>query len=320
MERGKIVYMPQQVLAEAGQYLTERGYTVIVGNESYEDRHLAVCDAILLRTLPLKEDVLSKAPNLKVIGKNGVGVDSIDVEACTRRGIYVANTPAANYISVAEQTIMMMLGCARQLYALTRVFRDENPDFHRRDAYPGTELCGKTLAIVGCGRIGQHVAKLASAFGMHVIGYDPYMPADRFPDEIERVETIGEAFRQGDYLSLHMPGSEETRGMIGKEHFALMKPTAYFLNLARGSIVREADLIEALEKGVIAGAGLDVFECEPVPAGNPLLTMENVLATPHSAAGTKEALRRMAMTAAQSIDQALSGKRPDTAVNDPKRS
>ena len=317
MEKGPYVYLPQPVLPEAVDYLTEHGYTLLHGNGTFEERHLAICDAILLRTLPFDGSVLARAPRLRVVSKNGVGVDSIDVDACTRRGVYVTNTPEANYISVAEQTMLLMLGCARQLYAVTRFFRNETPDFHRRDAYPGRELCGKTLAIVGCGRIGRRVAELALAFGMRVLGYDPYLPPERFPVGVERLETLEEAFRQGDYVSLHIPGSVETRGLIGKEHFALMKPTAYFLNLARGSLVREDELIEALRTGVIAGAGLDVFAQEPVPGDNPLLTMENVLATPHAAADTTEALTRMALTAARSIDQALSGRRPDTAVNQP---
>lgn len=256
--------------------------------------------------------LMDVASSLKVISRTGAGVDNVDVEEATRRGILVLNTPTANSLSVAEHAVAMILSLSKQLAFLDASMR--KGDFKSRRLYLPVDVEGKTLGVIGCGPIGRLTAKKCrDAFSMRTLGYDPYVKTA--PEGIELFKTIPEILTQSDFVSLHVPLTPETRNLIGKKELAMMKPSAFLINAARGGIVNEADLAEALNAGTIAGAGLDVFEKEPPDAGSPLFTCKNLLMTPHSAALTKECVVRVAICAAKGIADYLGGKKPEFVVN-----
>ncbi|MGI6029217.1 MAG: hydroxyacid dehydrogenase [Candidatus Heteroscillospira sp.] len=310
------VYIPQYSGEAAKQYLLERGYELIEGNEKVCDpASLAVCDAIVSRALPLiREEDLALAPNLKVIGRYGVGVDNIDVEACTRHGVQVTNAPMSNYVSVAEHAWMFIMECAKNVTEVNELFRGEQHYFNARNTNSGCDLCGRTVGVLGLGRIGRRVAQYAAAFEMPVVAYDPFVPQEKAPAGVTMMSR-DEVLRTADFVTLHLPAMAETYHSIGKAEFEMMKPSAYFINCARGSIVDEAALIEALQTKVIAGAGVDVYEIEPPAADNPLLYMSNVVCSPHLAGATRDANDRMGLHAAQGIHEVLSGQKPTWPVN-----
>jgi len=314
------VLIPQDVAEEGKIFLRERGYEVKMGSGITEDviaREVVGCSAILARTATFSRKILEAEKGLKVIGRNGVGVDNIDVQAADELGIWVTNAPESNAATVAEHTMGLIIACARNFGRCEREFRAGN--FEVRNQVKGIDLEGKTLGLLGLGRIGGRVARMASAgFDMKVIGYDPFLPAERFPAEAVKVEDWDTLFAEADFVSLHLPSSPETKGSVGAGEFDLMKSSAYLINAARGEIVDEPELIRALQANKIAGCGLDVFMQEPPPVDNPLLSMDNVKLTPHNAALTAEAMMRMSMHAAQGIDEVLSGRRPTWPVNNPR--
>ncbi len=316
----KIVLIPQPIHEAGKAFLRERGYEIKMGSGiSVDDikRDIEGCIAVLLRTAEMPAEVLEAGRDLKVIARHGVGVDNIDLEAATRLGIWVTNAPESNSNSVAEHVIGLIIACARSTIRCDREFRSGN--FEIRNKLIGMDLEGKTLGIVGLGRIGRLVARKASlGLGMKVIGFDPYIASDRLPPGIQKVDDWNEVFESSDFVTLHLPANSETKGIVGKKEFALMKSSSYLINAARGEILAEGDLIAALKDGEIAGAGLDVFEKEPPERDNPLLSLDNVVVTPHNAALTEEAMIRMATHAAQGIDEVVSGKRPTWPVNEPK--
>jgi D-3-phosphoglycerate dehydrogenase len=311
---GYKVLIPQKISIEGENYLLERGYEIERGNGiSTEALAAAVvdCDAILARTEQYSASVLEAGKKLKVIGRHGVGVNNIDMETATRLGIQVTVTPLANSNTVAEQTLGVVLALARQLTRIDQEFRQGN--WAIRDQIKGMDLEGKTLGIAGLGKIGSLVAKKAAAFDMTVIAYDPYIEPSKVSANVKRVGSLEEVFSKADFVTLHLPYEKK---LIGKALFGLMKPTAYFINLSRGEIVFENELIEALQNKKIAGAALDVFETEPPNLkSNPLFSMPNVIVTPHNAALTTEATMRMALHAAQGIDEVLTGKTPTWPAN-----
>lgn len=308
------VLIPQKVAVEGEKYLLDRGYEIVTSDGISVDALKAAvvdCDAILARTAEFPAEVLEAGKKLKVIGRHGVGVNNIDVATATRLGIQVVFTPLANSNTVAEQTISMILALSRNLIYIERQFRQGNWEI--RNKLPGMDLEGKTLGIAGLGRIGSLVAKKAAALDMKVLGYDPYIDPTRIPDYVTRVNSLEDIFSQSDFVTLHMPFEKK---LVGKALFNLMKPSAYFLNLSRGEVVFENELIEALQNKKIAGAALDVFEPEPPDmVNNPLFKMDNVILTPHNAALTAESTQRMAVHAAQGIDEVLTGKTPSWPVN-----
>ena len=308
------VLIPQKVSAEGEKFLLDRGYEIVTSDGiTVEALKAAVadCDAILARTAEFPAEVLEAGKKLKVIGRHGVGTNNIDVAAATRLGIQVVFTPLANSNTVAEQTISMMLALSRNLLFIDRQFRHGNWEI--RNQLQGSDLAEKTLGIAGLGRIGSLVAKKASAFDVKVIGFDPFIDKAKIPANVEMVNSLEEIFSKSDFVTLHMPFEKK---LVGKSLFDLMKPTAYFINLSRGEVVFENDLIEALQNKKMAGAALDVFEPEPPDMlNNPLFKMDNVILTPHNAALTKEATQRMAVHAAQGIDEVLTGKTPTWPVN-----
>ena len=310
------IYIPQYSGEAAKQYLLERGYELIEGSDKICDpAALAVCDGIIARAVPLiREEDLEKAPNLKVIGRYGVGVDNIDVEACTRHGVQVTNAPLSNWVSVAEHAWLFIMECAKNVTKVNELFRGEQHYFNARNTDSGIDICGRTVGILGLGRIGRRLAQYALAFETTVIAYDPFVTQEMAPAGVTMMSR-DEVLKKADFISLHLPAMPETFHSIGKAEFAMMKPTAYFINCARGSVVDEAALIEALQTGEIAGAGIDVYEVEPPAGDNPLLYMSNVVCSPHLAGATKDANDRMGLHAAQGVHEVLSGQKPTWPVN-----
>ncbi|MCJ2512348.1 MAG: hypothetical protein KAS60_01250 [Thermoplasmata archaeon] len=269
-------------------------------------------DAIIVRSrTKVTEDVIQKGENLKVIGRAGVGVDNIDVEAATARKIPVVFSPRGSTVSVAELAMGHMISLARKLVFSDRSIRAGKWE---KKKYRGTELQGKVLGLVGAGRIGAEVAKRAKAFGMSVLAFDPYLSRE-IADEIgvELVE-LPRLLKEADFVSVHAILTPETKGLIGKEELDTMKQTVFLVNCARGGIIDEAALADALEGDRIAGAALDVFENEP-PRDSPLLRLENIHLTPHLGASTTEAQVRAGSIVAEQVLKVLGGERPNQIVN-----
>src|SRR5436190_12160909 len=230
--------------------------------------------------------VIEAAPRLRVVGRAGVGIDNVDVESATQRGIVVMNTPGGNTISTAELTFSMLMALARKI---PQAHASMKSGQWNRKEFQGVELYNKTLGILGMGRIGSEVARRAIAFGMRVLAYDPYLSHSRGKAlQVELFENLDEIYPQADFITVHMPMTEETKGMINKAAFAKMKKGVRVLNCARGGIINEADLVEAIKSGQVAGAALDVYECEPLPAPHPLRDLPQVIMTPHLGASTEE--------------------------------
>ena len=262
------------------------------------------------RTKVTKE-VLGRGSNLKVVGRAGVGVDNIDVETATARKIVVVNAPTASTVSVAELAIGHMISLARHLPMADRSVKEGRWE---KKGLEGRELSGKVLGLLGSGRIGGEVAKRAHAFGMEVIAFDPYLSlptADSLGIRLVDKESL---FRDADFVSVHAALTPETKGLVGQNELALMKRTAVLVNCARGEIVQEGALAEAVRSGTIAGAALDVFEKEP-PTGSPLLAAPHVVFSPHLGASTEEAQARAGEIIADQVLKTLDGKRPEFCVN-----
>ncbi|MHA1214580.1 MAG: hydroxyacid dehydrogenase [Candidatus Hodarchaeales archaeon] len=270
-------------------------------------------DAIIVRSATkITRDMIQEAKKLKVIGRAGVGVDNIDVEAATEKNIAVVNSPRASTYSVAEMAMTFMLSLSRKIVeADTKTKQGLWP----KKQLKGRELYGKTLGFVGCGRIGSEVAKRARAFGMECVAYDPYLPKE-IADKVgvKLISKLEEVLEIADYISIHALLTDETKGMIGKKEFDRIKPSAYLINCARGGIVDEDALYNALKEKKIAGAGLDVFQIEPAKE-NKLFELENVYVSPHIAASTIEAQERAGEIIAQQIKLVLGGKKPEFCVN-----
>jgi D-3-phosphoglycerate dehydrogenase len=315
------VLIPQDVAQPGKDYLRERGHEIKMGSGITAEAiatDVVDCDAILARTAPFPAKVLEAGKKLKVISRHGVGYDNIDVARATELGIWVTFAPESNANTVAEHTIGCILTLARNFIQLDRETRAGN--WGIRDKLLGTDLAGKVLGIVGLGKIGRRVAQKAShGLDMKVVSYDPFLKQEQMAEFATSVMSMDDVFSVADFVTLHIPGGASTRGVVGKEMFALMKKTAFFINASRGDVVAEADLIEALRNGAIAGAAIDVYEKEPLQKDNPLMSMSNVLLTPHNASQTRECMIRMALHAAQGIDEVLSGKRPTWPVNDPAK-
>jgi D-3-phosphoglycerate dehydrogenase len=256
--------------------------------------------------------VLDRAPDLKIVGRAGVGVDNIDVAAASERGVAVVNAPGGNTVSAAELTMALMLAVARRVTDADRTIREGKWE---RSKLGGVELRGRTLGIIGVGRIGWEVAQRCRAFGMEVIAYDPYLPASRFEDMRSILVPLGRLLETADVISLHVPLTDETRGLIDEAALARMKKGVFILNASRGGVVDEDALARALVDGRIAGAGLDVFETEPLHPESPLMSAPNLVLTPHLGASTKEAQLQVAIEVARSIRAALAYGDISSAVN-----
>ncbi len=276
---------------------------------------IGVYDALVVRShTKVDAELLERGSRLRVVGRAGVGVDNIDVPLATSRGVMVVNAPESNVLSAAEHTMAFMLAMARNLPSADRALKTAGwPETRSR----GVELFGKTLGIVGLGRVGSAVAVRAGAFGMRVIAYDPYISDERFRTfGAERVDSLDRLMSESDYVSLHTPKTEETTGMVGRRELSLARRGVRIVNCARGGIVEEHALVEALEDGRVAAAGIDVFDGEPV-SKHPLFEFDQVLVTPHLGGSTEEAQTRVGETVAEQVLEALSGKLPRYALNIP---
>ncbi|MBU2055986.1 MAG: hydroxyacid dehydrogenase [Proteobacteria bacterium] len=271
-------------------------------------------EGVVVRMAPFTREIIEAADALRVIGRHGVGVDTIDVKAATERGIIVVNTPNANAISVAEHTVTAIGALAKRMVVYDRATREGRWEI--RNSYKAADLDGKTLGLVGIGRIGSMVAKRAAAFNMKVIAFDPYVKPEAAGElGVVLCTRMDDVFRQADVVSLHTPLTPETRGFVNEAKLRLMKPTAFLVNFSRGEVVDEKALYEALKTGVIAGAAIDVYDPEPPLKDNPLFELENIILSPHSAALTQECVIRMATGAAEGVVEVLTGKRPQFVVN-----
>ena len=258
--------------------------------------------------------VMEAAPKLRVVGRAGVGVDNVDVDAATQRGIIVMNTPSGNTISTAELTFSMLMALARKI---PQAHSSMKAGEWNRKAFQGTELYNKTLGILGMGRIGSEVAKRALAFGMTVLAYDPYLNLARAKAlQVELME-LDELYARSDFITVHMPMSDETNGMINASAFAKMKKGVRVLNCARGGIINEKDLYDAITSGKVSGAALDVYEVEPLPKDFPLRTLPQVIMTPHLGASTEEAQENVGIEVAEAITDYLVNGAVRNAVNLP---
>ncbi|MCQ2555095.1 MAG: hydroxyacid dehydrogenase, partial [Clostridia bacterium] len=281
-------------------------------------------DAFLVRATKVNENILSAAKKLKIVSRHGVGLDQIDVEACTKHGVIVTVTTAANAHSVAEHTLggaLYLMKRYEKAQALLRSGACNMPGgltgILTKLGFSNEVLEGKTICLVGCGAIARYVAHIAhDGFGMNVIGYDPFVSAENLAASgIKKYETVDEMLPLSDVVSIHVPKMPETVNLINKSSFEKMKKNAVLINTARGGIVNEADLAEALNSGKIAGAMLDVFEVEPPKLDNPLFSCENVLLTPHIAAASDGAMMNMSSGAAKNIIDFFNGAEILPVVN-----
>ncbi len=249
--------------------------------------------------------LLESAPRLRVVGRAGVGVDNIDVLAATARGVVVMNAPDGNTITTAEHTLALLIALARRLPQANSSLKSGRWD---RKSFIGTELQGKTLGVVGLGRIGKVVASRAQAFGMNIVAYDPFIAPEQARDLQIELGSLAEVFKRADFLTVHTPLTSETRGIVGEGAFAQMKKGVRVINCARGGLIDEAALFQAIKSGIVAGAALDVFAEEPPANDNPLLSLEEVIVTPHLGASTAEAQEGVAFTVAEQMrDYLLTG-------------
>ncbi|MBM3705319.1 MAG: phosphoglycerate dehydrogenase [Actinobacteria bacterium] len=272
-------------------------------------------NAIIIRSATkMTSEIIEYAGNLEVIGRAGVGVDNVDVKSATKKGIVVVNAPGSNSVSVAEHAIGLMLSLARKI---PEADYSTKAGKWEKSKFKGIEIEGKTLGIVGFGKIGYLVAKKAVGLGMKVIAYDPFTAEERFSSlGIERAAKLDDLYRSADFITIHLPKNKDTLGLFNKNEFRKMKKGVIIINSARGGIIVEKDLAEAIKEGVVGGAALDVFESEPCQS-SPLFELDRVVCTPHLGASTDEAQDRAGTIIAEQVDMVLSGKPATFAVNFP---
>jgi D-3-phosphoglycerate dehydrogenase / 2-oxoglutarate reductase len=301
-----------------GLALLEAEARVIVTTEETEEgmiRVAAEADGILFRIRPrCTASLLAACKRLRVVGRHGVGLDTVDIPAATRLGVAVVHAPGSNSQAVAEHALMLMLCCVKRARQIDRMTRAG--DWSAKTQAGNVELAGQTLGVVGVGNIGRRGAKFAGALGMRVLGYDKYVPADEVRRRgAEPVESLEALLPQADVVTCHTPLTEETHHLINARTLALMKDGAIFINTSRGGVQDERALFEALTRGRLRAAGLDVFEEEPSPLDNPLLNLDNVIVSSHVAGVTVEATRQAAMQVAGEMLRVLRGERPQVLVN-----
>jgi D-3-phosphoglycerate dehydrogenase len=299
---GVALLEPVATLAQVGDYCTEA--------ERIEAAREA--DAMLVRTGALTRALLEACPRLKIVSRHGVGYDAVDVPACTDHGVLVTITPNANATAVSEHALALMLACARKVTQADALLKQGK---WAREPFVGIELSGRTLGLVGLGRVGTKVAHLARAFGMTVLAADPYTTPERAAAAGVTLMALEEMLPLADFISVHAPLTPDTHHIIGRRTLPMLKPTAILVNTARGPLVDPAALAEALQAGRLAAAGIDVFEQEPFAADDPLHALPNLIATPHVAGNTEESLVNLAVDAAKNILAVFAGQMPDGLVN-----
>ena len=315
----KRVLIPIPVNAPAEEYLTAHGYEVVSGtptDAAWLKEHIGEYDAAVIRGTHITADILEAGlPRLKLIARHGIGCDNVDVAAATRLGIQVTFTPAASTNAVAEHTMALILALAKEVIPGDRMTKAGQWAAFRRD-YEGVELMSSTLGLIGVGRIGTNVAKAAAyGFGMKVVAYDPYADPRKTDLCIELLDSREAVLEQADFVSVHMPLTEETRGSIDQAFLSRMKKSAFLITTSRGEIVNEPELAAALRRHEIRGAALDVYCTEPLPADNLFRELDNVICSAHFATITGATLDRLALHSAVSVDEVLSGMEISWPVN-----
>jgi D-3-phosphoglycerate dehydrogenase len=315
---GRLKVLVKEKIGDSGVDLLREHFDVDVGID-WSDEQLAErigeYDGILIRSATkMTPELIGRAERLRVIGRAGVGVDNVDVEAATKRGIVVANAPQSNVVTAAEHTMALLLALARNIPQAHQSLIEGKWD---RSKYSGVELYEKTLGIVGFGRIGQLVAHRARGFGMRVLAFDPFVSAERYRElGVEKAHDGDEIYAQADFITVHLPKTPETEGWLDAQAFAKMRDGVRILNVARGGLIDDAALKDALDSGKVAGAALDVFPAEPM-TDYPLFGYPNVVVTPHLGASTAEATDRAGYQSAEQVVAALTGGVVSTAVNIP---
>ena len=310
------IIVAEKISSSAVSQLQEPGWTVLTADQldGKLAEHLETADALIVRSaVQADAKLLEHAHKLRVIGRAGVGVDNIDLEAATHKGIAVMNTPGANAVAVAEQTLGMMLAMARHLCRADALMHAGKWE---KKSLQGTELRGKTLGIVGLGRIGMEVARRACAFGMELVGHDPFVSVSVAKEHGIKLAALDEVYAAADYITLHVGLTPQTLNMINEASLAKMKKGVRLVNCARGELVNEADLAQALQQGRVAAAAIDVFTHEP-PTNSPLLALQNVVLTPHVGGSTSEAQEAVGVQIAQQVKEYLKHGVIQNAVNVP---
>jgi D-3-phosphoglycerate dehydrogenase len=303
----------RETIAQAGVDLLRERFDVDVDGDSDLAEIIGGYDAIVIRSATkLTADLIERGSSLRVIGRAGVGVDNVDVDAATRRGIVVANAPESNIVSAAEHTVGLLMALARNIPQAHSALVDGRWE---RSKWGGVELADKTLGVLGFGRIGQQVARRALGLQMRVVAYDPFVSAERFRELGADSASFDDVLARADFLTLHLPLNDETRGVIDEDAIAKMRDGVRLVNAARGALVRDDALVAALQSGKVAGAAIDVFVEEPY--SGPLLHAPNVVVTPHLAASTDEAQDRAGVIVAEQVAAALEGGLVTNAVNIP---
>ena len=308
------VWFERPVLAEVAATVAAR--CTVLGPAIADDPYAGLDRAVaaVVGAAPFGEAAMDRAPGLVVIARTGIGYDAIDVATATRRGIAVCNTPDGPTISTAEHAVTLMLLVAKKVKAAEDALRTSTSiGYYSR--HEGIELDGKVLGLVGFGRIARHVARIAGGLGMRVTTFDPYLLGSVVPAGIDRVDTLDALLRGADVVSVHVPLTEESRGLFGAAQFDAMKRGAVFINTARGGLVDQDALVRALEAGHLFGAGLDVTSPEPLPAGHPLLGRDDVVVTPHVASATADGKARIFRLAFEQAMAVVAGDRPEHLVN-----
>ncbi len=305
-------------LAESGVDALREHFDVDLGLGWSADElaeRIGAYDGLLIRSATqVTAELIARADRLKVIGRAGIGVDNVDVPAATKRGIVVANAPQSNIVAAAEHTMALMLAVARNV---PRAHASLAAGRWERSKLSGTELSEKTLGVLGFGRIGQLVAARARGFGMHVVAYDPFVSEERYRElGVEPLESLSDVYARADFITLHLPRTPETRGVLDAEAFSQMRDGVFVINCARGELIVDEDLQAAIDSGKVAGAGLDVFHQEPITE-HPLFAYPQVVVTPHLGASTAEAQDRAGVQTAEQVVAALTGGVVTTAVNIP---
>ncbi|MGI6433651.1 MAG: hydroxyacid dehydrogenase [Sphaerochaetaceae bacterium] len=316
----RTVMLPQPIEAEAEQYLLDAGCTLLKAEEcTFESvaAQLGEAEAVVLRTgIKFTDELIAHGPNLKLISRTGAGVDNVDLDASTKRGIVVSSSLGANTESVVEHALSMILALTKNLKRLDNAVRGGN--FKIRYTNPSNDMGEKTLGLLGFGRIGSRLAHIChTVFGCKIVAYDEYLPLavqKEYSDWVTFTdfETV---LKESDFVSIHVPLTDQTRDLLNYQTLSLMKKTAIVVNTSRGGIINEADLAQVLKEGKLAGAGLDVFDKEPIEKDNPLLAIENVIMTPHTAALTEECVVRMAMQGVERVVDFFEGREPKNVAN-----
>lgn len=311
---GRPRVLVREPIAEPGLALLRSRFDVVEDGDSDLAAIIGDVDAIIVRSgTRLDASMIERAARLKVIGRAGVGLDNVDVDAATRRGIVVANAAESTVVSAAEHAVALLLALARNVPQAHAALKEGSWD---RARFGGIELAGKTLGVVGLGRIGREVARRALGLGMRVVAHDPFVAAERFRDlGVERAHSLDDLYAEADVITLHLPLNDATRSLLDARAFARMRDGVRIVNAARGELIDENALLDAITSGKVAGAALDVFAAEPY--SGPLLALDQVVVTPHLAGSTTEAQDRAGVVIAEQVSAALDGELVRTAVNIP---